>query len=105
MVKFRKQSITDLSNILIGLITWEKHPLEYSHAVNYVDKITDICEKLDTKKLHSNTQYQSHKQYGNKVYKYRRNKSTTWYIIYNYDKINNIVYIEKILSNYVTTSE
>ena len=44
--------------------------------------------------------YDNHKNYGNYVYVYKRNRATTWYIIYNV--IQNDVYIEKIISNHLT---
>ena len=104
MVYFSEISKQDFRNIIIGLATWKKHPLEYNHAVKYVLEIRQVCEILDTKKFHSNTQYTSHKRFGEKVYKYKRNKNTIWNIIYNYDKENNIVYIEKIISSHLTIS-
>lgn len=104
MVYFSKIAKQDFRNIIFGLANWKKHPLEYKHAIEYVSNIRQVCETLDKKTFHSNTQYIIHNRYGEKVYKYRRNKSTTWYIIYNFDKENNIVYIEKIISNYLTST-
>jgi hypothetical protein len=39
-----------------------------------------------------------------KVHRYRRNPNTTWYIIYDIDRDNNIC-INKIISNYLTIGE
>jgi hypothetical protein len=60
----------------------------------------DSC--LDAKIFHSNAIYETHKRYGGKVHQYKRNASTIWYIIYN--KIDANIYIEKIISNYMTVS-
>ncbi|MDD2798107.1 MAG: hypothetical protein PHV20_05895 [Bacteroidales bacterium] len=89
---------------MIGLITWNKHPLEVAHASEYVADIRKVCDSLDTKSVHFNTQFRLHKQYGDKVHNYRRNKHTNWYIIYNIDSFGNI-YIERIISNYLTLYE
>jgi len=102
MVYYSEQSENDLYNILIGLANWEKHPLEIEHAFRYYDDIRYICDKLDKTSVHQLSRYIIHKTFGAYVYKYTRNKNTTWYIIYNYDKQNNIVYIQHITSNHVT---
>jgi len=47
MVLFSYLAENDLSSIFIGLSFWKKHPLEFEHAVKYVDEIVDVCEKLD----------------------------------------------------------
>ena len=103
MVFYSKNSRIDLKNIFDGLLTWSKHSLEYNHVVNYHNHILDICNSLDTKSFHFNTQFQIHKRFGEKVHTYRRNKQTHWYIIYNLDPHGN-VYIQRIFSNH-TTSE
>jgi hypothetical protein len=105
MVYYSANAQNDLIEIFWGLMTWEKHPLEYNHATAYLDDIYEVCNKLDKISYHTNTQYQLHKQYGNKVYKYRRNKNTTWYIIYEYDIVNNVVLIKHIIPNHTTTGD
>ena len=104
MVLFSKVAITNLSDILTGLIGWKKHPLEVEHAMKYVSEIRRVCETLDTKTFHFNVLYASHKRFGEKVHTYRRNKNTIWYIIYNLDHHEN-VYIQRIISNYNTKSK
>ena len=104
MVFYSRAAITNLSDILTGLIGWEKHPLEVEHANKYVSDIRIICDSLDTKTIHFNTQYSTHKRYGEKVHNYRRSKQTNWYIIYNLDQHGN-VYIQRILSNHTTIAE
>jgi hypothetical protein len=101
MVYINEVARKDLYNILVGLANWEKHPLELEHAEEYVDDITDICYTLDSQLYHANTVYPIHKCYGSKVYKYKRNPNTTWYIIYNLDKYDN-VFVNKIISNHLT---
>ena len=76
MVFYSQQTIEDLSNILIGLVSWAKHPLAIEHAKKYVSDIRMTCDKLDTRTLHFNAQFPTHKRYGQKVYNYKRNKQT-----------------------------
>jgi hypothetical protein len=104
MVLFSHIAIINLSDILIGLLSWKKHPLEVEHALKYVSDIRQICDRLDTKAYHFNTQFAIHKRYGEKVHTYRRNKNTIWYIIYNLDQHGN-VYVQRIISNHNTKSE
>jgi len=101
MVYYSNNARIDLRNIFDGLLTWSKHQLEYNHVVLYHNDILDICNSLDSKSVHFNTRYTTHKRYGEKVHTYRRSKQTIWYIIYNLDQHGN-VYIQKILSNYST---
>jgi hypothetical protein len=104
MVLYSKVAIENLSDILIGLISWEKHPLGVDHATKYVSDIRKVCDSLDSKAMHFNTQYADHKQYGEKVHNYKRNKQTNWYIIYNLDHFGN-VFGQRIISNYVTIAD
>lgn len=101
MVYYSIQADNDLDNILEGLLTWKKFSLTREFCLSYVSDIIDICDSLDTKTQHFNAVYETHKQYGEKVHKYNRNKATTWYIIYDLDLFNN-VYINKIISNHLT---
>jgi len=103
MVYYSKQADKDLDDILEGLLTWWKHTLTREFCLNYVSDIIDVCDSLDTKTVHFNASYETHKRYGEKVHKYVRNKSTTWYIIYNIDLYHN-VYVNKIISNHLTIS-
>lgn len=99
MVYLSEQAENDLYQILVGLATWEKHPLEFAHAASYVEDIRQIALSLDQKSHHFNCKFPQHKLYGAKFTRYRRNKSTVWYIIYNISPKADI-FIEKILSNY-----
>jgi len=101
MVYYSKQAEYDLDDILEGLLTWQKHTLTREFCINYLSDIIDICDGLDTKTIHFDALYETHKHYGKKVYKYSRNKNTVWYIIYNIDFYNN-VYVNKIINNYLT---
>ena len=42
MVIYSEQFSEDLENLLYGLITWEKHPLNPEHAQLYVEDIINI---------------------------------------------------------------
>ena len=101
MVYYSRSATADFKKILLGLITWKKHQITYEHALSYVDDIHSICESLANKTTHQQTFFELHKRYGEYVYAYKRNKSTTWYIIYEVTAANEI-YIEKIISNYLT---
>ncbi len=61
MVFYSEVSIANLSEILIGLITWPKHPLSVDHAEKYVTEIRFVCDKLDSKTFHFNTKFTLHK--------------------------------------------
>jgi len=102
MVFYSKSARNDLRNIFDGLLSWSKHKLEYNHVVMYHNDILAICNSLDYKAYHFNTLLPLHKSFGQKVHNYRRNKQTNWYIIYNLDQHGNI-YIQRILSNHITT--
>jgi hypothetical protein len=103
MVYYSTQADSDLDDILNGLLSWEKFTLTRDFCLSYVADIIDVCDSLDTKDVHLCTSYETHKRHGDKVHKYSRNKNTTWYIIYDIDSCNN-VYINKIISNYMTIS-
>ena len=103
MVYYSEQADIDLDEILEGLLTWQKHTLTREFCLNYVSDVIDICDSLDKKTFHTGSVYETHKRFGKKVHKYSRNKSTTWYIIYNVTAAND-VYIEKIISNYLTVN-
>ena len=102
MVFYSEQVDRDLDEILEGLLYWSKIELSRAFCLSYISDIIDVCVCLDTKMFHSNVAYETHKQYGEKVHVYKRNANTTWYIIYN--KIDKNIYIEKIISNYMTVS-
>ena len=102
MVYYSPAADTDLAKIFIGLSTWQKHALEYEHVAKYVDDIIDVCDLLDKLTYHSKTTYVDHKKHGEIVYKYSQNKATTWYIIYDYNQYQKVIYIQHITSNYST---
>ena len=101
MVYYKQSAYYDLNDIFYGLIMWPKHPLAPEHAMHYVDDLEEICNTLDSKKYHQRTTYDIHKKYGDYVHKYKRTSNTCWYIIYNKDMFDN-VFIERIMSNYLT---
>jgi len=100
MVLYSDTANNYLDEILQGMLNWKKIKLSFEHITNYISDIIDVCDKLDQTSYHANTKNQYQKLFGNKVYKYRRNKNTTWYILYNYSKYDNIVYINHITSNH-----
>jgi len=104
MVFISRTASNDLRKILLGLINWKKVILDREYCINYVSEIIKVCRSIDHLSIHLNSEYSAHKKFGQKVYKYKRNRNTTWYIIYDYDKPNNIVYIKHINSNHTTES-
>ena len=102
MVYYSEIAKSDLRDILWGLVNWGKHLLSYEHAERYVDEIRAECDTLDKISFHFDAQYETHKQYGNKVHIYKRSNTTVWYIIYN--KTGENIYVEKIINNYMTVS-
>lgn len=101
MVFYSHQADEDLEEIREGLLAWKKFELTREFVFQYVDDIKQVCEGLSNRRLHFNASYPQHARYGSKVYRYHRNARTTWYIIYDVDTHNNI-YINKIISNYLT---
>jgi hypothetical protein len=101
MVYYSERALLDLRNIFDGLLSWEKYELEYSHVVSYHNDLKNTCKILDQALYHAPCNYLQHKEFGNYVHRYRRNKNTTWYIIYNKDEYKNI-FIQRIISNHLT---
>jgi len=97
-----RQTRIDLDNIVIGLLDWEKIILTVAEVEQYVDDIVEVAYSLNKKSIHFRAIYNKHLKYGTYVYPYKRNANTTWYIIYN--KIGEDIYIEKIISNHLTSS-
>lgn len=103
MVYYSKQALEDLNQLVIGLTTWRKHIISLEHAQKYYDDVRKVCDFIDCLPFHSSTTYTLHKSFGQKVFRYKRNSHTTWYIIYNIDE-NKDIFIEKILNNHLTNS-
>lgn len=99
MVFYSIQADRDLESI--SLIELEKIELSRELVLNYLSDLKEACESLSLKNYHFNASYSDHKRYGFKMFKYKRNPNTTWYIIYDVDIYNNI-YINKIISNHLT---
>jgi hypothetical protein len=102
MVYYSNVAKDDLKIILWGLANWKKHPLEYEHAASYVSDIRKEADKICTNNFHQDCRYEQHLKYGEKVYVYKRNMQTQWNIIYDWDNVNKIAYVLKILSNHLT---
>ena len=102
MVFINKQAYVDLDFILIGMLEWDKSELSFEFIENYIDEIVDECYKLEKLSYHFNAKYSSHKIFGSKIHRYKRNNRTVWYLIYNIDNEGNI-FINRIISNHTTT--
>jgi len=105
MVYYSKTAENDLHDILIGLATWKKISLSFEEAERYVRDIRKIGDTICKLSFHSNARYEIHRTYGEKICRYMRSKQTQWYIIYDWDEINKIAYVNKIMSNHTTVSE
>jgi hypothetical protein len=103
MVFIKQQAKIDLDEIVVGLLEWEKVTLSVPEVMQYVEDIVEICYQLDNAVYHHQAKYENHLEFGSYSYPYKRNKSTTWYIIYDMDLHRNI-FVNKIISNYLTTS-
>ncbi|GHT20590.1 hypothetical protein FACS189429_8730 [Bacteroidia bacterium] len=103
MVFYSPTARKDLAEIRKGLLGWEKIVLSVESVFEYMRDIKRVCDSIDNKQLHFNTKYETHQQHGEKAHTYKRNANTVWYIIYNIDSENNI-FINKIISNYLTKS-
>jgi len=104
MVLFSNKANQDLDDIYEGLLNWKIFQLERSFVIEYVVDIVDACATIDQTFFHADVQYPEHKEFGKKVFKYSRNSNTTWYIIYDFDKASNTVYIQHITSNHTTST-
>jgi len=57
MVYYNPSALEDYSNILYGLLTWPKHPLEPDHAKQYMYDIEKVCRSLDRIMFHQKAKY------------------------------------------------
>jgi hypothetical protein len=103
MVFISDQAKIDLDNIVIGLLEWEKVILTVDEVMRYVDDIVDICYHLDAVDYRHRATYEEHLKHGAYVYPYKRNPKTIWYIVYDVD-LSGIIFVKKIISNYLTVS-
>jgi hypothetical protein len=103
MVFISDRAKIDLDNIIVGLLEWEKVVLTVDEVMRYVDDIVDICYHLDAVGYRHKATHEEHLKHGTYAYPYKRNKKTTWYIVYDVDLFGNI-FVNKITSNYLTVS-
>ncbi|GHT09857.1 hypothetical protein AGMMS4956_00260 [Bacteroidia bacterium] len=107
MVFYSSQADDDLQNIFDGLLQWKTQNgqihMDFLAVEKYLNDILDVCDGVESITFHLLTKYIDHQQYGNYVVRYKRNRRTTWYIIYNIQ--GNDFFIEKIMNNYQTLSE
>jgi len=96
-----------LRNVFKALLQWsatkDKEPtLTYSEVLVYHYSLQSVCASLAFADTHKQATYETHKKHGQYVLSYKRNKRTTWYIIYNM-RSNGNIFIKRIMSNHVTT--
>ena len=105
MVFFSETALDDIERIFVGLLEWHTkdngQPLmTFTEVWNYRDDLFNVGNTLDTLPYDTKAQYEMHKRYGQYIYRYDRNRRTQWYFIY--DKTSKDVFINKIISNYLT---
>ena len=105
MVFYKQSALDDIEQIFIGLLEWRTKDnnqlrMTFDEVWDYRNNLFDIGNTLDTLPYNAETKYEIHKQYGKYVHHYKRNRRTVWYFIY--DKIGENVFINKIISNYLT---
>ena len=105
MVLFNKSALDDIEEMFVGLLEWSigdnRQPImTFDEVWNYRNDLFNVGNSLDTLLFNTKTQYDTHKKHGQFVYRYDRNRHTQWYFIY--DKTENNVFINKIISNHLT---
>ena len=98
MVYLKKRAIQDLGRLLIRLMKYKEFPLTQTEAHEYVDSIVEQCYALSDLLVRTRTSYEDHKKYGQYVFRFDKHSRIQWYIIYDFDKYDNIA-IKKIMSN------
>ena len=101
-VYFNIQAEQDLSDIVIGLLSWSKISITEEQALQYADDIYLLAHSIPDLLYHQKCKYRMHQQYGEYQLRYKRNNRTTWYIIYNIETNSRNIFIERIISNYIT---
>ena len=97
-VYLKRRAINNLKSIFKRLIISKTFPLSKNEAQEYINLIENQCFFIGNISIHKKTIHQEHKPFGVYVHRYKKNSNTTWYIIYNIDRFNNII-IKKILCN------
>jgi hypothetical protein len=96
-VFFNEQSEQDLSDTVIGLLLWKKVTITEEEALRYADDVYEMAQSIPYLLQHKKCQYDAHEQYGKYQLKYRRNRRTTWYIIYDIEHNSGNILIELIV--------
>ena len=108
MVFYNKTPLNDIEGIFIGLLTWTTKDnyqprMSFDKIWEYRNTLYDEGLNLDRLCFHFKTAFKKHKQFGQYVHRFDKNKQTQWYFIYNIDEKGDI-FIEKITGNYMTVS-
>lgn len=101
MVFYSQQALRDFDDIFYGLLLWERVGLSKPFVESYIKELKTQYENIPNNSFHPDTTFSPHKKNDSKVHRFQRNSQTQWYIIYDIDAENN-VYINKIISNYIT---
>ena len=106
MVYYRNRALSDLLNIIDGLVNWQttngQKYLTRTQVFGYVYDIKHEFDKIDKLPYHHKAFYNLHKQYGKYVHRYKRNPRTFWYACYDWLVPN--AFVNRILNNYCTVA-
>ena len=100
-VYLKKRAKNDLKRLFIRLMKYKKYPLTRQEAFEYVDLIEAKCFELNNTIIRRRTYSADHIKFGKYVYRFDKHDHIQWFIIYDFDKYNNIA-IKKIISNQST---
>lgn len=95
MLRFTNQAISDLAQILAGLVSFRigssvDPALTHEHAERIYDDILDHIGTIPQVPLHMTNTFEGLERYGKYVYTYKRNR-TSWYAFYDKEGDNYIV--------------
>jgi hypothetical protein len=102
-VFFNVRAEQDMSDIVTGLLLWTKVSISEEEALKYVDDIYIMANSISDLTYHQKCKYFMHCQYGEYNFKYKRNYRTTWYIVYDIDPLSGDIFINRIISNHITS--
>ncbi|MDR3297340.1 MAG: hypothetical protein LBS94_03795 [Prevotellaceae bacterium] len=104
MVLYSQAVHEDLLSLFWELATWQKHPLSYEHALPCFLALRAAADTICYKPLHVAAKHPLLLPHGDYVHHYNHNRHIRWSIIYNWDALNHVACVTKILHNFTTES-
>ena len=99
MIYIKKRAENDLTRLFLGLIRHAN--LSMLDSLEYIREIKAVCFSLEETNVRRKTINYDHKKFGKYYHRFDKHDDIQWYIIYDFDKYNNIA-IKKIISNKTT---